>query len=50
MANELPVNVDLNWGQGMGGLAAHRLLVIDDDELFLEIARFNLESPLKKGL
>jgi CheY-like chemotaxis protein len=28
----------------MGGLAAHRLLVIDDDELFLEIARFNLEK------
>lgn len=26
----------------MADLSAHRLLVIDDDELFLEIARFNL--------
>lgn len=26
------------------GLSTHRLLVIDDDELFLEIARFNLDK------
>lgn len=28
----------------MAGLSTHRLLVIDDDELFLEIARFNLDK------
>lgn len=28
----------------MAGFSQHRLLVIDDDELFLEIARFNLDK------
>ncbi|MBT3605756.1 MAG: response regulator [Candidatus Latescibacteria bacterium] len=28
----------------MAGFSEHRLLVIDDDELFLEIARFNLDK------
>lgn len=28
----------------MAGFTPHRLLVIDDDELFLEIARFNLDK------
>ena len=28
----------------MADLSTHRLLVIDDDELFLEIARFNLDK------
>jgi len=28
----------------MAGLSKYRLLVIDDDELFLEIARFNLDK------
>ena len=28
----------------MAGLSEYRLLVIDDDELFLEIARFNLDK------